>query len=252
MKNRKNSNPRRAYLWVLIIVLLAAIPCGVFAKYIQQREQKIVAQAKTFYFSSDLLMEAGASYNLNPGTTQVEFSLRNYADEFRSAEDEITYDVYVNGEHVEDGTLNWLDTEDTITIDVEAGKTYRVQAIGEAGYRKELSAIFTVEPPAEGFFKHLDTPDAHYVLLTVWAQDISGDVVVSFPAGLIPDATDEKLASVYNYADGHYVAGSTNPVQLEEYGSVVYRFFKEDTSATYSVEDFTVVMGEKTAVVGTP
>ena len=247
----KTKNPRIVYLWILILIILAAGTCGVAAKYIQASEQKIISQAKEFYFTSDLLTEEGANYTLNPGTTQVRFTLMNHIDELRYSDDLILYNVYVNDVVlVENGRLNQNDDE--IVFAVENGKTYHVRAEGIAGYRKTISATFTVMTEPDGFYKSLDASNEYFVLLTVWTEAVSGNVTIDFPAGLIPDATDEKLTNVVNYEDSYYEAGRTNPVELQTYSSLVYRFFKDDLSTAYTVDDFNVMMGELEAIPGTP
>lgn len=254
---KNNMQPKRKhrgiFLWVLALILVGASVWGVSAKYIQQREQDLLAQAKMFYFTSDLLKEEGAQYTLNPDTESVTFKLKNHIDALRYSEDDIQYDVYVNDVKLGNtASLTSANQTDEITIHVEPGNTYVVRAVGNAGYQKVLTATFEVLPYATGFYKHLvDEPNSHYVLLTVWTQNLSGDVTVSFPAGLIPDATDPDLDDIQNYTGGHYTQGSV-ALSFGVYSSKTYRFFKENPESTYSVGDFTVTMGNTTAVPGTP
>lgn len=207
-----------------------------------------------FYFTSDFLKEEGASYTLMPNTTQVSFNLINHIDELRYSDDDIKYKVYLNDVELGQGVFDKDTTTAVFTFPVENGKTYQVRAEGEAGYKKTLSATFVVMEPSRGFYKHLDNSNEHFVILTVWTEDLSGDVEVNFPAGLIPDTTDEKLDDVINYVDGQYVSGKTpTPTEIQVYSSFSYRFFKYDTQNPYSIDDFTVTMdGEITAVPATP
>lgn len=243
----------KIYLWVLALILVGASVWGVSAKYIQQREQDLLAEARMFYFTSDLLKEEGADYVLNPDTTSVTFTLRNHIDELRYSDDEIQYDVYVDDVQLgSTAALNMENQTDEITFSVQPGRTYRVRAVGNAGYQKVLTATFEVLPYETGFYKHLvDQPSSNYVLLTVWTQNLSGNVTVNFPAGLIPDATDPDLDEVHNYTSGHYTQGSVT-VSFDVYSSKTYRFFKENPGNSYSVGDFTVSMGNTAAVPGTP
>ncbi len=264
--NKQNKKGRGVYLWALALILIGASVWGVLAKYVWQQEEEMLVQAKMFYFTSDLLTQEGAEYTLNPGTTSVTFTLKDHIDEKRYSECEIQYEVYVDGvktdkagkptENSATGLLNAEHRTDEITFDVEAGKTYNVKAVGNAGYTKTLSATFTVQPLPTGFYKHLepDTANDYFVLLTVWTENVTGDVTVDFPDGLIPDATDPHLANIQNYFDGSYQGTSTGEINFSEYNSRTYRFFKENPSRIYSVGDFTVTMDTLTgpAQPGTP
>lgn len=250
--NHKKRKRCGAFLLLPVLLLLTGCVEGVSAKYIQQREQNVVARAKDFYFSSDLLTVDNATYEINSGSSEITFSLSNHIDELRYSELTVQYDVYVNDELLGSGVLDAANTDDEFTLQVEDGQTYEVRAVGRAGYEKEILAIFKVLQNSANFYKHLDTSNTYYVLLTVWTEDIAGDVTVIFPADLIPDNTDPKLAGVVNYADGQYESGTTPPAVLEAYSSQVYRFFKNDLSKSYNIEEFTVTMGGIEAIAGTP
>lgn len=252
-EKKRKITPQMIYIGILFLILLAATIFGVAAKYIKQRKPELLTKARIFYFTSNFLKEDGAIYSLTPNTTQVTFSLRNHIDELRYSDDEIQYNVYINDVKIgETGVLNQENTSDDITFSVENGKTYQVRAEASAGYQKTLTATFTVLEPSKSFYKHLDASNEHFVILTVWTEELSGNVAVTFPAGLIPDTTDDKLADVLNYVDGQYVSATTTPKDLPIYGSLSYRFFRENLESTYTVDDFAVVMGENTAIPGTP
>ena len=248
-----------AYIWLLVAILLSASVWGVSARYIQQRQQDLLAQAKMFYFSSNLLTEAdGTVYTLNPDTASVTIILKNHMDSLRVSEDDIQYSIYVND--VKQGATERLTggaaSEKTFTLDVEAGESYTVKAVGNAGYTKTLEAKFDVLQTPKKFYKHVDALDDHVLLLTVWTEDVSGDVTVPFPEGLIPDNTDSKLAGTRNLSGSSYGAGETDAFELHEYESVTYRFFKDSPGMNYTADQFTVLMagGTKTieATEGTP
>lgn len=253
------------YLWILVFVLAATSIWGVSAKYFRQDEKDLIVQARMFYFTSDLLKENGHTYTLNPETTSVTFSLRNFADSLRSSNCAIQYQVYIDGtEHGGVGELNSENPSADISFNVKPGETYKVEVRGIGyyektdedslkGYEKTLSATFKVETAKTGFYKYLDTSDSYYVLLTVWTENISGDVTVSFPAGLIPDATDSDLATIMNYSNGTYIGWKTGVIEFKEYYSKTYRFFKENPSSAYKVTQFDVTMDDsKTAEFATP
>ena len=255
----RKRKPRTVYLWVLILILLASTVWGVSAKYVRQQEEEQLVQAKMFYFTSDLLKEGGASYTLNPGTTKVEFTLNNFADDLRFSEDPIQYTYTINGTESTEAQLNETNKTDTIEFNVQAGGTYEVSATGIAGYAKTLSATFKVLKAPANIYKHLapDTSGDHFVLLTVWTEDVSGDVTVSFPDGLIPDETDPKLQGIVNYSGGGYGGKTTASIEMKENNSMTFRFFKEDPTTVYSAGQFGVTLkkatGEtQTATIGDP
>lgn len=253
-KIKRKITPHMIYIGILILIMLVAIVFGVVAKYIQQRKPELLAKARMFYFTSDFLKEEGASYSLKPNTTQVTFNLKNHIDELRYSDDDVNYKVYLNDVEIGNGVFDEEKTSKEFTFSVENGKTYQVRAEGEAGYKKTLTATFVVMDPSRSFYKHLDASNEHFVILTVWTEDISGDVKVTFPAGLIPDTTDDKLKDVLNYVDGQYVSATTpTSTELQTYSSFSYRFFREDLESMYTVNDFTVTMDDEiTAIVGTP
>ena len=255
-KYQKKRRFRGAYLWVLALILLGTAVWGVSAKYAQQREQELLVQAELFYFTSDRLMENGEDYTMNPDTTSIRFSLNNFADSRRSSECDIQYTVYINEEQYgETGLLQpILNPSDEITFPVQPGNTYVVRVEGDAGYTKTLSATFTVLAEPAGFYKHLDTSSPSFVLLTVWTQNLAGDVTVAFPADLIPDGTDSALATVnnYNLQTKEYSGATTPAVYFSEYSSRTYRFFRDDPTIAYNIEQFTVTMGSAEAKPGTP
>ena len=251
-KNKRSRRNISAVLGLAAVLLLGAVVWGVAAKYTQQSSSDAVIRAREFYFSSDLLVEGGKVYSLNPGTTSVSFTLSRYEDGLRSAEENVAYTVTTTGGTLDKTKGTITDTDVTVTLNgLSDGGEYTVTAVGSAGYEKTLSATFKVQTTPTGFYKYLDTYDAAYVLLTVWTEDCAGDVTVNFPAGLIPDATDEDLADVQNYGGGTYSAGSVTHA-YKEYESRTYRFFKQDSSASCDVEDFAVTLESVLATAKTP
>lgn len=256
-KFQKSIYYKTILLIVLSAVLLSASIWGVTAKYTQEETKAAIVQARVFYFTSDLLVEGGEEYELNPGTESVTFLLRNHEDGLRYSEDSIQYHIFVNG--VEDtsksGTMAVGSGNDvTVTIGgLENGKSYEIKAQGVAGYQKELSATFRVKSVNEAVYKHLqDSINSPYVLLTVWAQNVSGELQVTIPAGLIPDDTDPVLDSqVNNYAGGYGAATITETISTT-YGSRTYRFFKANPTAKFDVAQFGVTLNGITAEPGTP
>jgi len=249
-KKRRCRHKRRGhakYIVVLLLLLCGALLLGgVAAKYVREDYGKNVFAAKDFYFSSNLLTTDEAEYRLNAGTESVTFTLGNNADELRYAQDNIKYTVTIdNGASVSTpaGTLETGGVSTaTITINgLKNGVTYTVTAVGEAGYKATLSASFTVSGNDENIYKHLNTSNRDYILLTVWTDNLKGDVKVDFPAGVIPDNTDPIMREVKNYGESGYGSGDfTDAVNfVETYSSYTYRFFVKN-SENISVNDFKV------------
>lgn len=250
----------------LLAVTLFMIGGEVYGKYVKTRTGTGAVKAKPFYFISDLLTKEGAEYTLSYDTTQVSFILKNYADSLRITEDEISYTVTVTG----GGDLGTDPHSDTTTLEGKLaggsnsddmvitlselipGTTYTITAVGEAGYIEKLSAVFTVSPDKTNVYKHVAYTD-HEVLLTVWTENVSGEVLISFPKeGLIPDTTSGSLVNLWNLQDGVYKHFTNYPDALGPLGANTtrtYRFFK---ASDFAADVFTVTVGGKTAVDSTP
>lgn len=230
-----------------------------YAQYVYSKSGADSVVARAFYFESNYLTEDGAEYILSPGTDSVSFELQNHADALRISTDEIGYTLTVTGEGaaVNDPTGGKLTggviSDATVTVSgLKSGVTYTVTAVGSAGYEKTLSATFTVESAATRVFKKLERSGA-FVTLTVWTEDTTGTASVSFPEGLVPDATDGALAAVANYDGGTYAAGAFTDAEsfTVPYASRSYRFFT-DSPGAYSAAQFAVSVGTTEAVVPTP
>ena len=243
---------RAAYV-LLILFLLTVAMGGIYARYVYSTGNNGTVMAKEFYFTSDQLSKSGSPYTLSAGTTSVTINVKNYADVYRMSGEEITYTVTAdNGATVGvlpgDGKLagNTQASADVVISGLQDGKTYTVTATGVAGYRETLTATFTVLEAA-GVYKYLDISNPAYVVLTVWTENVAGNASITFPAGLIPDATDPALSAIYNYNS------SGDPYQYESanfsdggsfvlpYSSHSYRFFKENVATAYALNGFTKV-----------
>lgn len=240
---------RKIALILVLAVLLSAALWGVAAKYIQQSGTDSLVKAPEFYFTSDFLVEGGAVYDLNPGTTHVTFVLKNHEDSLRFSPGTVAYSVtadagtFVQGNpepvQLVQGTIP--ETGDvTITLyGLANGGSYTVTAVGECGYQKTLTATFRVKAGDTAAYKHVDNSNGAYVLLTVWTTNSGGQVSITFPNGLIPDATDPVLSGIRNY-NGSYQGGTYALNTLEAHSSYTYRFFKD---SAYTGGEFTVTVG---------
>lgn len=257
MKQGKNQQKkpliRKGTILVIGILLLATAVGGVFAKYVYNAGGRYLLSAKEFYFTSSLLKEKTAKYILNSTTTEVTFTLGNNADQLRVSQTDIDYTVLVetkNGSgqpqildsNAEPVLLGDQLSEATITLaGLKKGETYLVTATGRAGYKQTLKAEFTVSDNDENVYMHLDATDPAYVRLSVWTGNVTGQLKISAPAGLIPDNTDPILREVYNYGDAGYGAMEiTDGVNFgKAYSSYTYRFFKAN-GGSFSTNNFQV------------
>ena len=249
--------------FVLLGLALWAVGDGVYAKYVKKNDTTGGVKAKAFYFQSDLLTEETAVYNLSSDTTSVNFTLQNFADALRVTEDNINYTVTVTttGEGIPNAELsgitsslqgNTTDT-DTLTLsNLKPGGSYLIEVVGEAGYISNLSAQIDIMPYPEIVYKHV-TENASEIILTVWTENVSGNVLISFNGtGLIPDTTMPQLATLYNLEAGSYKAFENYDDPTEDLAANTTRHYRFWKDTGFAGGEFTVTVGEKTAVDGTP
>ena len=256
MEESKKKRQFKTSVIVLAVFLIVSLVGGLSAKYIYESNEKNLISAKVFYFESNLLRDSHVEYILNPTATSITFTVSNGIDELRYSDDSIHYTVAYEVDGVKttlpdaDCVLeNGQVSTDSVTIDgLQKGKTYKVNVIGKAGYKKVLQADFTVSDTDKNIYKHVEQKDG-YVLLTVWTENLSGDVQIEFPAGLIPDGTDSILRNVKNYEDSQYKAAIFKDTESFEkvYSSRTYRFFV-DGNKMFSENDFIVTKIEGSVI----
>ena len=107
----------------------------------------------------------------------------------------------------------------------------------------------------ENIYKQLTNHGA-YVLLTVWTENVKGDLSISVDkTGLIPDNTNPILADIHNFEAGIYkkLVAENSIIDIQNfqntYASYTYRFFV-DGEITLSVKDFLVIIDGVEAVEG--
>ena len=247
------------YVILLILVISLSITSSVLAKYAHTAKNDVIpVTAKAFYFESNYLTTDNHTYKLNNGENSVSIELYNYENDLRISEVDCTYTVTVTSED-STFTINGETVTQTV-IEVEAGQTltqinlanlkdgysYKVSATANGGYTKTLSATFEVAPERSGFYMNVDSSDDNYVILTVWTENVTGTVNITFPENLIPDSTDSVMAGITNYQNNAYVAGSFDDAEnfTQGYSSHSYRFFK---TASYTGGNFTVKIGNQEA-----
>lgn len=217
-------NNKKAYLIIILVFLtVTALISGAYGYYVHKNRTDGYVKASNFYFDSDILVEGGKTYTLNVNTKEITFELRNYADELRCSENDISYTITTTA-----GTLskvsgiltkNERNKDEIILSNLENGKTYTVTATANCGYTKTISATFIVRDIENNFYKNISVKDP-YVILTIWTENISGTVTIKFPLGLIPDNTCSKMEDVLK-ADGQF------SVEIDAYSSYEFRFFKD-------------------------
>lgn len=233
---------------IAVVLLAAAVIVAVggissyMAKYAHKQTGEQNATSEEFYFTSDLLTSDGKkTYDLPVGTTSITFELRNYADDLRSTNDTIAYTYTVTdetGSKVADGTGSIASGDkksSSIAISNLSAGTYTVTAASTSPYAQTLSAKFTIAPEnTELNTKVEDSSGSPYAVLTVSTQEYEGAVTVSWPAGVIPDQTQDDFKGVSG-SDG----GSITKKGVGKYSSYTFRFFKKDASKIYTKTDIT-------------
>lgn len=253
------------YAIAALVVFSTLAVVGIYAKYTVGDKAKGYVSAAKFYFTSDILKDTPVTYTLNPGvdgTTSISFELRNYSDVFNWSDNTISYTVSVSpsdgvtvnpsSETISGGSAQSA----KVTISgLKNGTTYTVTATGDAGYVSTLSAIIVVKPDENNIYYHVSPdPQGNYILLTVWTENIKGNVRVDFPGGLIPDSSDPVLYK--KDIDDAIITDTEN--FKKTYSSHVYRFFAPDGNATYyAARPYTVTItpetgDPKTATASTP
>ena len=243
---------RRAPLFALMMlagIALAGGAVGLAARYVHQESESKAALSNQFYFTSDYLSEEGRTYTLAPGTTTLTIQLRNYADEYRWADMDITYETSVKRDgadstETQKGTLSWSGdngtSQDLVLNDLTSG-TYLVTAKATAPFQKELKGTFVVQNQDETIsYTVSDSEGSPYVLLTISTKEYGGTVIVDWPAGVIPDSTDSIFTGstpTYDDAKKSYTSGTVTITDFGKYASESLRFFKADPSQNYKNND---------------
>lgn len=242
IKKGKAGIRKRPVIVAVIFVLIAALAV-VFAKYVFLQSDTKETGSSEMYFTSDFLSKSGSSYTLTPGTDSVTIELRNYVDDLRWSEKDIQYSYTVtkqwSGESVKSGSGTISRSADhgsssSVTIDGLGTGTYEVTATATAPFTETLKGTFTIPAESSGIdYSVSDSEGSPYALLTVSTENYKGNVTLSWPAGVIPDSTQEAFAGVTTRQTDSYAAG-TITVAVQPYSSYTYRFFKEDVTKDHS------------------
>ena len=243
-KREKRSLAILCSVAVLLLACVVTFSALVWAKYVSQEKKDTVVAAKSFYFESDLLTETGTTYTLAPGTGSITVHLKNFADDLRFSDVEISYKVTATGQAAQTGTLGKSKQEDhTIVFSNLSPGTYQVVAQATSPYTKTLQATFVI-PAVEGdvYYSVSDAAGSPVLRLTVWTEDYSGGINIKWGNGngnnvkIVPDNTDPLMAGV-----------TGNSFTVSDFGNdaeYTFLFFKEDPSKQYDKSDFTVTAAQ--------
>jgi len=204
-------------------LLLSVGVSFIYARYASTKKETQTVTAPDFYFESNMLTEEGKEHSFSASVDSVTFEIYNFADSLRISTLDVNYTVTVTCEgntvYNKTGTIQKnVKTAEKITVsDLEAGKTYEVEVVGENGFKKTIRAIFKIHDET-GFFKLVDSSDPYCVILKVWTADSSGTVTVTPPTELIPDNTWDGMDAIKT--------GDSFSFELSEYSSKSFRFFK--------------------------
>lgn len=260
-KQKKNTSGQIRILMLIIAISVILLATGnVISKYVYKNGGQSTVSAHEFYFTSDVLSEDGEKYTLSANTDKILVELSNSEDNLRYSTIDVLYGITVNdGENIytangrlagNSKTTRRLEISENgdIKAKIQSGKTYTVTAVGQNGYEITLKATFTVLPESAVIYKYIEDEE-YYVTLSVWAQNVKGNVKVTYPNEfLAADNTDDAMQNVKSTD-----ASFTDSMNFTDtYSSHKYRFFKKDLTKEYTADDFNVVCGSITAAMKVP
>ncbi len=218
---------------VALLVLAVIVAVGGISSYAARYAHRETGEQSTvseeFYFTSDLLTSDGkASYSLPVGTTSVSFELRGYADELRHGKSAVQFTYSVDGGAQTSGTIPAGGATTVELAGLSAG-VHKVTATSTAPYAQELSATFAIAAEDTSVAAEVgDSSGSPYAILTVSTKEYEGDVTVSWPAGVIPDQTQDEFKGVSGSSGGSITKA------VGKYSSYTFRFFKTDAGQDYT------------------
>ena len=234
---------RRGLLLAGIVLTAAALVTGLtMAKYVQQwKSEPALADAKAFYFTSDLLKDASenAYYELYSWGDGIKIQLQNFEDEKRVSETDITYTVSCTLGSVDSptGTIDANSTKfATIIVKPEPGaKRITVTAKATAPYEKELSATFVLKDTDQPKFQVVDSVGSPTAELIIKGGNTTQDFILIWDASLLsPDRTN-PLFKVAAFTDGSV------EIKITASGSCSILLFKKDPAQNYSIKEQEII-----------
>lgn len=244
------TNPK---LKIILIILIPFLFISFsLAKYISNRHENFLYEAKSFYFESDLLSDSTEqkSYSYQRGIDSIRLNLSNNADELRYSEVNIEYKVSItdlSGNNITDKNGNVVSTVEgtlkkgeinTTTIEFNNLSTgaYIVTAETLKPYKKLIQANFILTEADNAIsYEVSDAIDSPILNLIINTKDYAGNIKISWPKGVAPDNTDSYFKNVNT---GYSKSNIT--IRFESNSEYIFNFFKEDPSSAFDSTDFTV------------
>ena len=234
-KNQTKRTSMALRVGLLLLAVVVLFNGYTLAKYYMEKEQKEPIIAKNFYFESDLLAVSTGTmpqYTLKAGVDDISFSLMNYPDELRTSEVDISYTAVLTKDGAEEKTTSGTiaagkNSVDVVFENLSAGN-YIVTAKATDPYTQTLQGRFTIVDANDGLSCSVsDAPRSPNLKVTITTTDYSGNIVISWPAGVLPDNTDPLLQRA---------GGQNCTVAVKEQSEYTFQFFKTDPNADYSNE----------------
>lgn len=238
----KKKNKRTPILTALLLLMVCVATFGGFtvARYaLSQTGKSGLASAEEFYFTSDLLKEEGASYDVYNWGDGIPIQLKNYEDSLRYNTEEISYTVTcepactvtyngnttINENKISGGNANSIEikvkptdlTKTQITVTVETSSPYK----------KTLKATFTATGKLQPKYQITDSSGEPTAELILTGGAEKSTITLSWDnTKIMPDRTNKYLSF-----------GSTNSTcTITTEASASYRIllFKTNPDMNYS------------------
>lgn len=271
-KNKYNSKKIILISFMVLVILLCSFSVAMtnetFAKYITGVQEGIGMMAKSFYFYSDVLTEAGAnrtesSFKASTSATAISstaptdgnyivIDVQNYTNEFRitnadieysisaylyNAEGEISETAFYTAEYdfkadVKDEDLFYLSVFEDDFYDGEA--KVKIEAISSTPYAKAISCVYTVVQSSDMTVSaEITTPSSETNIeeITITTGSSSGVVHLVLPNDLLFDPTN--FTQYESKAVDAANEQTTYVFNMSAYAKYSINFFKADSSIIY-------------------
>lgn len=214
MRQSNKAGRKKRYVFPGLILLAATVLLSLSgvtaARYVKQQKKSEVAEAQTFYFTSDLLKmeKESATYYVDPAKETFSFMLYNWEDSQRYTSDEIKYDVIVSDGSTVDpssGQLKGALSEQKITVTPAGAKEITVTATATSPYAMTLTATFKRELGNK--YRVEDAAGNRVAALIMTVTDNTESITLTLPTGVYPDATDGRITGTA----GKYTFQSSGP-----------------------------------------
>lgn len=214
--NSEAKNHRVPALFLVAAFILAVTAGIIFARYVLQENHSGVAEAESFYFTSDLLKEESELkiYHIDPEAAEFDITFFNYADTKRVTKDTISASVAVTGGTCSPESFQitgGTNTSQKVTVTPSPNaSSLTVTVTTSAPYKKTLSASFQREAGNE--YKVEDAAGGRAAVLTITYVDEppAGGITLIVPEDVVPDAANTLITKEM---DGKYKITPTEPGQ---------------------------------------